>query len=512
MKSLKSIYRHLPSDFWIGLLVILALVVRIAWVLYTRYTLDDAFITFRYARQIALGNGFVYNLGERLDGTTSPLFALLLAVWAKITSNVVLGSKILDIVFGVSAIFLVWRTLKSLGRSQAEQISVIILLGLSSKLWLMENEGMELSLVLFLMAASWYAVVHKRFAWAGCLLGLLIWTRVDLFLWPILLVAITLFSDVRASLKIAGTAILTYLPWFVFATLYFGTPIPYTIIAKWVAYIQFNTAPLIDHFLIVVGYLSPFEILTSDKLDELFVGLTLLFAIFQVVRTWRDRRLVILICFVLLEIFRLTVTRLTFSDRYMVPALWATLILVGMGAGGLWDIIKAHQPIIGWFYTIALVLALFIGLQSALPLAVDVQLTQTDSYQDSLMKAGLWLRDNAPVGSRVELEPLGYVGYYSNLTMLDDVGLVTPAVVNLKRQQISGFSYFSYLKPDFLILHCDDALSMQGQLGGQDTGLATQYVRVEQVNPLNFDPNHPPAQEVLPGLARESCYEIWKIN
>ena len=495
-----------------GILIALALAARVAWLLYTRYTSDDAFITFRYARQIALGNGFVYNLGERLDGTTSPLYALLLAAWAKIVPNIVLGSKVLDLAFAFAALLFVWQTLKLLGRSQAEQVGAILLLGLSSKLLSMETEGMEISLVLFLMAASWYAVVRRRFTWAGCLLGLLIWTRVDLFLWPVLLAAVTLLSDVKATLRMAGTAILTYLPWVIFAALYFGSPIPYTITAKWVAYIQFDHSPLFNHFLTVVGYLSPFTILTPAWLDILFVAITLVLAAYQAVHTWRDRRLVILICFVLLEVIRLTVTRATFENRYFVPALWVTLILAGMAVGDLWGKVKAYQPAIRWCCRIFLAAALLVGLSFGLTWAGDVRLSQTSRDENSLMAIGLWLHEYAPAGSRVELEPLGYIGYYSDLTMLDDVGLVTPAVVDMKRSQVVGDLYFTYLKPDYLILHCDDALRMQGQLKGQDTGLAASYVRVEQFNPLNFDPYHADVPQVLPGLSRNSCYEIWQIK
>ena len=35
--------------------------------------LDDAYITYRYARNLATGRGFVYNPGEAVMGTTAPL-------------------------------------------------------------------------------------------------------------------------------------------------------------------------------------------------------------------------------------------------------------------------------------------------------------------------------------------------------------------------------------------------------------------------------------------------------
>ncbi|MEK7327184.1 MAG: hypothetical protein AAB217_18220, partial [Chloroflexota bacterium] len=40
---------------------------------------DDAYITFRYARNQVNGLGFVYNHGDRVMGTTTPLYTLLMA-------------------------------------------------------------------------------------------------------------------------------------------------------------------------------------------------------------------------------------------------------------------------------------------------------------------------------------------------------------------------------------------------------------------------------------------------
>src|SRR5688572_11448166 len=48
-------------------------------------TVDDAYITFRYARNIATGVGFVYNAGERVLGTTTPAYALLLALASRVS-------------------------------------------------------------------------------------------------------------------------------------------------------------------------------------------------------------------------------------------------------------------------------------------------------------------------------------------------------------------------------------------------------------------------------------------
>jgi arabinofuranosyltransferase len=53
-------------------LLAMAAAIQRAWVA------DDAYITFRYVAQFLAGNGLVYNAGERVEGFTHPLWALLL--------------------------------------------------------------------------------------------------------------------------------------------------------------------------------------------------------------------------------------------------------------------------------------------------------------------------------------------------------------------------------------------------------------------------------------------------
>ena len=59
--------------------VVPALVALLARLLTGPHPIDDAYITFRYARNLAEGLGLVYNPGEWVLGTTTPLWAILLA-------------------------------------------------------------------------------------------------------------------------------------------------------------------------------------------------------------------------------------------------------------------------------------------------------------------------------------------------------------------------------------------------------------------------------------------------
>lgn len=67
------------------LLVLIALGVG-GWLAVSRASLfDDAYISFRYARNVAEGNGLVWNLGERVEGYTNFLWTLGLGLGLRLT-------------------------------------------------------------------------------------------------------------------------------------------------------------------------------------------------------------------------------------------------------------------------------------------------------------------------------------------------------------------------------------------------------------------------------------------
>jgi hypothetical protein len=68
--------------------------------------LDDSFISFRYAENFSLGQGLVYNFGEKVEGYTSFLWVLLLALGKTIGFGIILFSKLLGTIFGIGSIFL----------------------------------------------------------------------------------------------------------------------------------------------------------------------------------------------------------------------------------------------------------------------------------------------------------------------------------------------------------------------------------------------------------------------
>ena len=60
-------------DIWIPFVLIGMISVGLL-ITFSEWAYDDPFITYRYARNLLNGFGFVYNPGERILSTTTPLF------------------------------------------------------------------------------------------------------------------------------------------------------------------------------------------------------------------------------------------------------------------------------------------------------------------------------------------------------------------------------------------------------------------------------------------------------
>ncbi|MEM1029329.1 MAG: hypothetical protein AAGN82_03215 [Myxococcota bacterium] len=78
------------------------------WVL-SPHTTDDAYISFRYARNLADGLGLVYNEGQRIEGYTNFLWTVLLALVDVVGLDPVVMAKVIGAAATVGTLWLVYR-------------------------------------------------------------------------------------------------------------------------------------------------------------------------------------------------------------------------------------------------------------------------------------------------------------------------------------------------------------------------------------------------------------------
>jgi len=505
---LKKTLTSLPDWAWLVLLIVLAVGVRVGWMLLCNYTEEDAFITFQFARQLASGQGFAHNSGQPIYGTTTPLLTLLLAGWFKLTgADMVSGARVFGMAAVVITFIFTWYALTALQVGRVSRAAVLLLLALTPRLVAIDTSGLEQSLALAGMAAAWWAAARGRPVAAGVVCGLLLWVRVDTLVWPAVLVLLMFLRDRRGTMRMAVAASLVYLPWVGYAWWVFGSPVPHTITAKWVFHALSGQLPLANIWSDLLNGLRPFRgSFSMTTLSEIFSTGMLGLAVWQGLRIRRVPWLAALPAFLVLETARLVVTRAVFSTRYFVPLTWVVLVLAGMGFGAGWEWVRSGRGA-RWgksgVVVAAVMLTLGVITHSATWQARVLREAQLYRHEGSLKAVGMWLNQNTPPGATVQLEPLGYVGFYAQRVMLDEVGLITPAVVELKKKGFNdAYDYLAALDPDYVVIHCDDALSWENR-GIQAQDGFQNYYRTAVFNPLNFD------AESLSPAGRDACYEIW---
>src|SRR5262245_60209180 len=74
-----------------------------------QFVIDDAFISLRYARNLATGHGLVYNAGERVEGYTNFLWALFLALPHLLHVDPIAVMKLTCLALALATAWLVYR-------------------------------------------------------------------------------------------------------------------------------------------------------------------------------------------------------------------------------------------------------------------------------------------------------------------------------------------------------------------------------------------------------------------
>lgn len=199
---------------------------------------DDALITIRTALNTAHGYGPVFNIDERVQAYTHPLwFGVLLGVgW--LTGQWMLMPMLLGIATtaGATAVIV----------SQVRQVSRIVVLTsalvLSNAFVEYATSGLENSLSYLLLAglliAAYRLLRAPSLGWAiaaGALTAALLLNRLDLVLLiaPLgIYIAFRLRTHITALVSMLVTAAVPVIAWFTFSVIYYGTLLPTTFTAK----------------------------------------------------------------------------------------------------------------------------------------------------------------------------------------------------------------------------------------------------------------------------------------
>jgi arabinofuranosyltransferase len=327
---------------------------------------DDAYIVFRYAHNLAEGEGLVFNPGERVEGYTSLLWTLAMALPEFLSIPTYQFATWLGLVLGLLALLETWRTLRILDVSPLVSGVAVATLGLYPEFWQAITMGLEGGLFAFLLILTVRLLVSGSALGVGVCGGLLFMTRPEsvLFLPVCTLFAFLCLDDrERRPLQHLFALLVPWLALIVAVTLwrltYYGEWLPNTISAKSIPTYELTTRTLMGNTLGGVTYWAgflwsalplslgaAFAIVLSRRRLAIWLCLGLLATQIPVVFAnggdWMDYyRLLSVYAPLLTVLLGLTLQRLAHSGvaaRVGVGLLFAGGVIVMLSTHEYWDI------------------------------------------------------------------------------------------------------------------------------------------------------------------------------
>lgn len=474
--------------FWVFLA---ACVIGASFALFTNHVWEDFYITFRSSKHLAQGDGLVHNLGERVHTFTSPIGVLLPAVASLLTLN---SSDTAALwIFRAMAIGALGAAAMMLFAS-SRQLKFPFLASVFLVAWLLTDaktidftiNGMESPFMIAFFGYALWAMftggqrrwLHLGLAWAG-----MMWTRPDGFVTiAALSVGVWLFNDPDKTglsrrewfpvlFRAAGVTTVAYLPWFLSAWLYYGTPVPHTIVAKslltdskslagfWRAILEFpvainNPTKCMDAIFNPAqsglgGWPEPARIAARS--------LAAVAAFLWLVGPVRRETKAISFTFFCLCLYLNYFPPFPYAWYLTLPAAIGMVALAG-GVAQLLDV--ARQLKEPWRMRLVQAAALVPAIAFlALGSWYTVQAARQLKAQQALIELGIrreigeFLREKSAPGDTVFMEPLGYIGFYSGLKTYDYPGLSSPEVVDaIKRLGKDYAPLIRDLEPDWVVL------------------------------------------------------------
>ena len=373
-----------------------------------RFVQDDAFISFRYAKNLSDGLGLVWNVGERVEGYTNFLWTLMMAPAFKIGVDIVVWSWALSIACFAAVLLMIstWRGAAAFARFAAAGL-VVANYSLSSY----ATGGLETQLVTASVVASAWLLAAERPTLAAVASAMAMMTRMDAVLLLIPFWLSSIFpGGWRAGLRgirprplLSGVAVaaVPVLAWLLWRHSYYGAWVPNTFLVK--------------------GGASPVRGILYVSLFFLIYGWFLPPLVDSVVRGWRA-----------------TFRDLTCRSHAMAFAVALHLAYVALVGGDFMEfrMIVPCAPFIAlllaelldrrrWLLVVLLALGPF-GAPLLLPprpisSVHDLNRMAEDWTSDAKVLDAILGEDGRDV--RIALTPAGVIPFYTGLYALDELGL-----------------------------------------------------------------------------------------
>ncbi len=428
-------------------------------------TIDDAFITFRYAQNMISGHGLVYNPGEAVLGTTTPIYALLMTGLGLVAGGAHAPFPTISVVVNALADSLTCWLLVKLGETLGHRragLSAAIVWAIAPWSVTFAIGGMETSLFVLLMVSTFYLHSTNRPIWAALMASLSLLTRPDALLF-ILPLAIERFRQIVVgrhprsprSVMLETTAFcIPVAAWAVSGFLAYGNPIPQSILAKVAAYrlppdaaftrlLQHYGTPFLGHEILGVWWIGAGLLIF---LTLFLIGTTEMLR--KNIQTWP------LFAFPWVYFIAFAIANPLIFRWYLTPPLPMYFLGIFIGIERIGEHWKPPTLLIA-ATTLAFISSLHgwtlhpdHGPENPAPKMAYIELELL--YQKAAQK----LQDQIKPEQVLAAGDIGALGYYTGAHMLDTIGLISPQSVSFYPIPASEY-VINYAIPADLILETE---------------------------------------------------------
>lgn len=441
--------------------------------------IDDAYISFRYAVNLAEGKGLRFNPGGGVpvEGYSNLLWVILLAGAKSLGVPVVWAAKVLGTASaaGIVFIILLWIKKKNAGSNPAVYAPLavsIVLAHYGIAYWAMA--GLETALYALLLLAGTLSALgpdRRMRPTAGVLFALAAICRPEgAFYFVVALAAGIAFSR-KFSRKEAAFCLIfagLFVPVLLFRLIYYGKWFPNTYYAKVgsFSYASFH-----------LGFFYILEFFKENLLTAVAILISLIFFIKQ--RKRLDPAVgmgLVMIAAQVAYVIRVGGDWMP-NSRFLVPVVPFVAIVFAPAAGWL---IKAYRKKGKnlWLPAASFALILFAGeyLYRA-PVADDLKMHR--NFLDGHGGLAEWLVEHSEPGQTIALNDIGLISFRTGLRVIDLAGLADARIASLKRKQDMNavVSYILGQDPEWIVL-----------ASATDPDKYIYWSRTDSMEPLYLDP------------------------
>lgn len=405
------------------------------------FRLDDALIYYRYIENFINGYGLVYNIGERFNAISSPLYIYISLVFSTLTREVEMTQLILNGLLIISAGISLAYLFYLLDKPQIAFISSLLFV---TTKFFYTTFGLETNLFVLLSILCIIFYFKYNFFLLSVFSSLLILTRGEgvfliIILWGFV------FKENRKDIRLNYIliSIVILLISFFFNYFYYGHFLAQTLTAKMS---HARSGLWGDGYSFIFNFNFLFRM--AFNYQPYFFLLSFGLALLGFIEHIKDKILMILAFYAVgITLFHTVLDIQNYHWYYAIHFL-LFVVLISYGISIIVNSIKSR-------FRNSFVFYLLISLIFIYPVLTQIELVRLLSREkpmEGYKIAGEWLLNNTPENSSIACVEIGHVGWYSKRKIIDIVGLVNKDITdNLANQRFD--SWYELYKPTYLLLH-----------------------------------------------------------